>query len=114
MASKKAVAPATSPDVTKGELGKGLDAAAITDQLLGQSPVFPVTIQVTNALPRTLVIAQAVPALVIESEKSGEHACYSHGQLYDVVFGIVATADLLDQEKIGTVTVVTPVVQGAS
>lgn len=114
MASKKAVAPATGPDVSKGELGKGLDAAAITDQLLGGEPKFPVAIQVTNALPRTLVIAQAVPALVIESQMSAEHTCHSHGQLYDVVFGIVATADLLDQEKIGTVTVVKPVVQGAS
>ncbi len=58
----------TGPDLAQGELGKGQDVAAITGQMLGHSPVFLMTIKVTNALPRALVIAQAVPAQMIKSE----------------------------------------------
>ena len=100
----------------KGEklefLGKGADAAAQTDLLLGVAK-FPLSVQLSNVSTRLLVLAQARPAVMLKPNESIAHTCHTRAQVYDLVFGMVAIGDQLGQAKIGTVTVMKPI-KGAS
>jgi hypothetical protein len=93
-------------------LGKGADAAAQTKLILGAAQ-FPLSVQLTNVSTRLLVLAQARPVVMLKPNESIAHTCHNRGQVYDLVFGMVAIGDQLGQEKIGTVTVMKPI-KGAS
>lgn len=93
------------------KLGKGQDAHAQTASLAG-SKSFPLTVAITNQGRAPLVLAQAVPTLVVPAGATEPHKCQTYGQLYDVVFGMIAVADRLGQDIIGSVSTKLP--KGAS
>lgn len=99
--------------ITKaGLLGKGSDPAAQTDLIVGVA-LFPLTVKVSNVMARPLVLAQASPAVVLQGGETVEHLCHTRAHVYDLVFGMVAVGDQLEQEKIGSVIVIKPT-KGAS
>jgi hypothetical protein len=99
--------------VEKSEfLGKGCDPAEQTDLIIGVAKL-PLTVKLTNVMARPLVLAQASPAVMLQSGESIEHLCHTRGHVYDLVFGMVAVGDQLEQEKIGSVIVIKPT-KGAS
>lgn len=93
-------------------LGKGVDPAEQTDLIVGVAK-YPLTVVLANAMPLPIVLAQASPAVFIPAGESVEHACYNRAQVYDLVFGMVAIGDQLEQEKIGSV-IVKKSIKGAS
>lgn len=93
------------------ELGKGQDAAAQT-VALSEGKKFPLTIAVTNAWRQPLVLAQAVPPLVIAAGDTVIYTCPTRAHLYDVVFGMIAVGERLGQAMIGSITTKLP--KGAS
>src|SRR5690349_18212264 len=93
-------------------LGKGADASAQTDLILGAAQ-FPLSVHLSNVMKRPLVLAQAKPMVMLKPNESVAHTCHNRSQVYDLVFGMVAIGDQLGQEKIGTVTVKKPI-KGAS
>jgi hypothetical protein len=93
-------------------LGKGVDPAVQTDLIIGVAK-YPLTLQLTNVMTRPLVLAQAAPAVFIPAGESVEHTCHTRNHVYDLVFGMVAIGDQLEQEKIGSV-IVKKSIKGAS
>lgn len=89
------------------ELGKGQDAQQKTDAIAGGS-AFPLTVAITNSSRRMLVLAQAVPTVVLAPGETKPHLCRTRGHLYDVVFGMIAIGERLGQDIIGSVTTKLP------
>lgn len=85
----------------KGALGKGMDAQEKAAAIATGD--FPVVVTVENLHKRTLVLAQATPSLVIGPKESVTYTCHTPGHLYDVVFGMIAVGDHLEQEIIGSI-----------
>jgi len=93
------------------ELGKGQDAAAQATAL-AEGKKFPLAVAVTNAGRKPLVLAQAVPTLVVAPGATALHTCQTPAHLYDVVFGMIAVGDRLAQDMMGSITTKLP--RGAS
>lgn len=93
------------------ELGKGQDAAVQT-AVIAEGKKYPLVVAVTNSGRKTLVLAQAVPTLVIAAGETALHTCQTRAHLYDVIFGMIAVADRLAQDIIGSITTKLP--KGAS
>ncbi|APQ14657.1 hypothetical protein BJP27_24090 (plasmid) [Pseudomonas oryzihabitans] len=84
-------------------LGKGQDPQA-QFEAFGSGRTYPLSVRVGNDLPRPLVLSQAQPIRVVEPQDSLTHEISTPAELYDVIFGMIAVADRLDAETIGTIT----------
>jgi hypothetical protein len=93
------------------QLGRGQDAQQQTDAI-ASGKKYPLTVVLSSLSRAPLVLAQAVPTVVLAAGETQTHICQTRGHLYDVIFGMIAIGDRLGQDIIGSITTKLP--KGAS
>lgn len=94
-------AKAASPVVVS--VGAGMLAADLV-ATLATDLTYPATLTISNALNQPLVLSQAQPIKVIAAGGTITHDCQTPDQLHDIVFGMIAVGDRLQQATIGDIT----------
>lgn len=98
-------------NLSYSKLGRGGNAASIT-QAIALGKKFPLMVYLTNLSKKQLVLAQAVPSVVLHAGERHPHICQTCDHLHDVIFGMIAIGDRLSQDIIGSISTKLP--KGAS
>lgn len=84
------------------KLEKGGDAALLTDAAC-EGKKFPLEVVITSTSRTPVVVAEAIPSLVLHQGKPITHTCHTRAHLYDIIFGMLAVAQTTGQATIGSI-----------